>query len=72
MSAEDPAGQFMTLFKQQAKLYRKHASGKKLPKFLWFNDSCKKAIKERKKAQRKFFFSSSFFSNPTLSNVQKI
>ena len=37
---------------------------KKLPKVPWFNDSCKKAIKERKKAQRKFF------SNPTLSNVQ--
>ena len=37
---------------------------KKLPKVPWFNDSCKKVIKERKKAQRKFF------SNPTLSNVQ--
>ena len=37
---------------------------KQLPKVPWFNDSCKRAIKERKKAQRKFF------SNPTLSNVQ--
>ena len=51
MSTEDPAGQFTDLIIQAAKLYQKHSSRKKLPKVPWFNDSCKKAIKERKKAQ---------------------
>ena len=65
MSAEDPAGQFTDLLIQAAdKAIPKIHFLKKLPKVPWFNDSCKKAIKERKKAQRKFF------SNPTLSNVQ--
>ena len=59
-----PVSLLTYLLKQQTKLYQKHASRKKLPKVPWFNDSCKRAIKERKKAQWKFF------SNPTLSNVQ--
>ena len=60
------AGQFTDLPIQAADktIPKIHFSKKKLPKIPWFNDSCKKAIKERKKAQRKFF------SNPTLSNVQ--
>ena len=65
MSAEDPAGQFTDLLIKAAhKTVPKTCFSKKLPKVPWFNDSCKRAIKERKKAQRKFF------SNPTLSNVQ--
>ena len=65
MSAEDPAGQFTDLLIQAAdKAIPKTRFSKKLTKVPWFNDSCKKAIKERKKAQRKIF------SNPTLSNVQ--
>ena len=65
MSAEDLAGQFTDLLIQAAgKAITKTRFSKKLPEVPWFNDSCKKAIKERKKAPRKFF------SNPTLSNVQ--
>ena len=63
-SAEDPAGQFTDLIQAAGKATPKTRFSKKLPKVPWFNDSCKKAIAERKKAQRKFF------SNPTLSNVQ--
>ena len=66
MSAEDPASQFTDLLIKAAnKAIPKTHFSKKLPKVRWFNDSCERAIKERKKAQRKFF------SNPTLSNVQK-
>ena len=57
MSAEDPAVQFTDLIQAAG------FSNTLLKKTL-FNDSCKKSIKERKEAQRKFF------SNPTLSNVQ--
>ena len=65
MSAGDPAGQFTDLLVQAAnKTIPKTRFSEKLPKVPWFNDSCKRAIKDRKKAQRKFF------SNPTLSNVQ--
>ena len=65
MSAGDPAGQFTDLLIQAAnKAIPKTRFSKKLPKVPWFNDSCKRAIKERKKAQWKFF------SNPTLSNLQ--
>ena len=64
ISAEDPAGQFIDLLINAAnKAIPKTRFSKKLP---WFNDSCKRAIKERKKAQRKFF------SNPTLSNFQNL
>ena len=61
-----PVSLLTFLFKQQTKLYQKQRFSKKLPKVLWFNDSCKKAIKERKEVQRKCCF----FYNPTLSNVQ--
>ena len=55
MSAEDPASQFTDLLIQAAdKAIPKTRFSKKLPKVPWFNDSCKKAIKERKKAQRQF------------------
>ena len=65
MSAEDPAGQFTDLLIKAAnKTIPKTRFSKKLRKVPRFNDSCKKAIKERKKAQRKVY------SNPTLSNVQ--
>ena len=42
---------------------KSHISKNKLPKVPWFNDACKQAIKERKKAQRKLF------RNPTAENV---
>ena len=65
MSARDPAGQFTDLLIQAAnKAIPKTRFSKNLPKVTWFNDSCKRAIKERKKAQQKFF------SDPTLSNVE--
>ena len=65
MSAEDPTSQFTDhLIQAAGKAILKTRFLKKLPTVPWFNDSCKKAIKEWKKAQRKFF------SNPTLSNVQ--
>ena len=57
MSAEDPTGQFTDLLIKAAnKAIPKRCFSKKLPKVPWFNDNCKRAIKERKKAQRKFFF----------------
>ena len=56
ISAEDPAGQFTDLLIKAAnKAIPKTRFSKNLPKVPWFNDSCKRAIKERKKAQRKFF-----------------
>ena len=65
MSAEDPTSQFTDLLIQAAnKAIPKTCFSKKLPKVPWFNDNCKRANKERKKAQQKDF------SNPTLSNVQ--
>ena len=64
MSVEDSAGQFTDLIQAADKAIPKMRFSKKLTKVPWFNDSCKKAIKERKKAQRKFF------SNPMLSSVQ--
>ena len=42
---------------------KSHTSKNKLPKVPWFNDVCKQAIKERKKAQRKLF------RNPSAENV---
>ena len=57
MSAKDPTSQFPDLLIQAAdKAIPKTHFSMKLPKIPWFNDSCKKALKERKKAQRKFFF----------------
>ena len=51
MSAEDPAGQFTDLIQAAGKAVPKTRFSKKNPKVPWFNDSCKKAIKERKKTQ---------------------
>ena len=57
MSAEDPTSQFTDRLIQAAgKAIPKTRFSKILPKVPWFNDSCKKAIKEWKKAQGKFFF----------------
>ena len=42
---------------------KSHISENKLPKVPWFNNVCKQAVKERKKAQRKLF------RNPTAENV---
>ena len=59
MSAEDRAGRFTDLLIQaadKAQPKTRFSKKKKNPKVPWFNYSCKKAIKERKKAQRKFFF----------------
>ena len=51
MSAEDPTGQFTDLLIKAAnKAIPKTRLSKKLPKVPWFNDNCKTAIKERKKA----------------------
>ena len=52
MSAEDPTGQFAEVLIQAAAIHKSRFS-KKLPKVPWFSDRCKKAVKERKKAQRK-------------------
>ena len=62
MSAKDPASQFTDLLIQAAdKAIPKYAPWKNFPRF----HGCRKAIKEKKEAQRKFF------SNPTLSIVKK-
>ena len=55
MSAKDPGGQFTDLLIKAAAIPKARFS-RRLPKVPWFSDSCKKAIKERKKAQQKFFF----------------
>ena len=56
MSAEDPASQLLTLFKQQAKLYRKHASGKNFPRFHGLMTVVKKQLKKGRKLSESFFF----------------
>ena len=53
MSAEEPAGQLTDLIQAAGKAIPKRRFSKKLPKVPWFH-SCKKAVKERKKAQRFF------------------
>ena len=51
MSAKDPTGQFTDLLIKAAnKAIPKTRFSKKTPKVPWFNDNCKTAIKERKKA----------------------
>ena len=54
---EDPVAQFTdTLIEIANHTIPKFRIFKnKLPKVPWFNDACKQAIKERKKAQRKLF-----------------
>ena len=53
--SEDPVAQFTdTLIEiTNQTIPKSHISKNKLPKVRWFNDVCKQAIKERKKAQRK-------------------
>ena len=63
--SEDPVAQFTDTLTEIANqtIPKSHISKKKLPKAPWFNDVCKQAIKERKKAQRKLF------RNPSAENV---
>ncbi|WP_419648222.1 hypothetical protein, partial [Thiolapillus sp.] len=63
--SEDPVAQFTNTLIEIANqtIPKSHTSKNKLPKVPWFNDACKQAIKERKKAQRKLF------RNPTAENV---
>ena len=63
---EDPVAQFTdTLIEiaNQTIIPKSHISKNKLPKIPWFNDVCKQAVKERKKAQRKLFW------NPSAENI---
>ena len=54
MSAEDPAGQSTDLLVQAAgKAVPKRRFSKRLPNVPWFNESCKKAIEERKLSENK-------------------
>ena len=63
--SEDPMAQFTNTLTETANqsIPKSHISKNKLPKVPWFNDVCKQAIKERKKAQRKLF------RNPSAENV---
>ncbi|WP_419584840.1 hypothetical protein, partial [Thiolapillus sp.] len=63
--SEDPVAQFTDTLIEIANqtIPKSHISKNKLPKVPWFNDVCKQAIKERKKAQRKLF------RNPSAENV---
>ena len=63
--SEDPVAQFTDTLIEIANqtIPKSHISKNKLPKVPWFNDVCKQAIKERKKAQLKLF------RNPTAENV---
>ncbi|WP_419640406.1 hypothetical protein, partial [Thiolapillus sp.] len=63
--SEDPVARFTDTLIEIANqtIPKSHISKNKLPKVPWFNDVCKQAIKERKKAQRKLF------RNPTAENV---
>ena len=62
---EDPVAWFTDTLTEIANkiIPKSHISKNKLPKIPWFNDACKQAIKERKKAQRKLS------RNPTAENV---
>lgn len=59
MSAEDCTGQFTDLLKQRAErnipktCVSSKTNSTKIP---WFDDNCKKALKEGKKAPNNFFF----------------
>ena len=63
--SEDPVAQFTDTSIEIANktIPKSHISKNKLLKVPWFNDVCKQAIKERKKAQRKLF------RNPSAENV---
>ena len=63
--SEDPVARFtdtLTEITNQT-IPKSHIFKNKLTKVPWFDDVCKQAIKERKKAQRKHF------RNPTAENV---
>ena len=59
--SEDPVAQFTDTLIEIANqtIPKSHISKNKFPKVPWFNDVCKQAIREHKKAHRNFFF---FFS----------
>ena len=63
--SEDPVAQLTDTLSEIANqtIPKSHISKNILPKVPWFNDACKQAIKERKKAQRKLF------RNPTAENI---
>ena len=63
--SEDPVAQFTDTLIEIANqtIPKSHISKNKLTKVPWFNNVCKQAVKERKKAQRKLF------RNPTAENV---
>ena len=63
--SEDPVAQFTDTLIEIANqtIPKSHISKNKPPKVPWFNDVCKQAIKERKKAQRKLF------RNPSAENI---
>ena len=63
--SEDPVAQFTDTLTEitNKTIPKSRISKNKLPKVPWFNDVCKQAIKERKKAQRKLF------RNPSAENV---
>ena len=63
--SEDPVAQFTDTLIEIANqtIPKSHISKNKLQKVPWFNDVCKQAVKERKKAQRKLF------RNPAAENV---
>ena len=65
--SEDPVAQLTDTLSEIANqtIPKSHISKNKLPKVPWFNDVCKQAIKERKKAQPKLF------RNPSAENVFK-
>ena len=55
--SEDPVAQFTDTLTEIANetIPKSRISKNKLPKVPWFNDVCKQAIKECKKAQQKLF-----------------
>ena len=63
--SEDPVAEFTDTLIEIANqtIPKSHISKNKVPKITWFNDVCKQAIKERKKAQPKHF------PNPSAENV---
>ena len=63
--SKDPVARFTNTLIEIANetIPKSHISKNKLPKVPWFNDACKQAIKERKKALRKRF------QNPTAENA---
>ena len=67
LSAEDPTSIFTSLLISSAEesIPKTYVSSNRLPKVPWFNEQCKQAIKDCKKAQRRVFF-----TEPSAKNVQ--